>query len=238
MKLERPIEHAENMLVRWILDGTFTIAERLPPERELAEQLGITRPTLREAIRYLEQEGWLLVRQGKPTLVRDFWREGGLTVLNRIIQHQGHIKPIFIANALEVRYLLAPTYARDAIENNPEKILARLSQMPDADAAPVVYAIFDWELHRDLTVASANVMYPLILNGFAGVYEKLAYLYFQHAEARATSYDYYAELYAATQNEDSARAYELTREVMEKSIQHWRKATEGLTRIPIEETTS
>jgi GntR family negative regulator for fad regulon and positive regulator of fabA len=236
MKLERPIEHAENLLVRWILDGTFTIGERLPPERQLAEQLGITRPTLREAIRHLEQEGWLLVRQGKPTLVRDFWREGGLTVLNRIIQHEGHIKPIFITNALEVRLLLAPTYARDAIENNPEKILARLSQMPDPDAPPIAYAIYDWELHRDLTVASANVMYPLILNGFAGVYEKLANLYFQHEAARATSYAYYVELYETARNEDSTRAYELTREVMEMSIEHWRKATEGLTRIPIEAT--
>jgi GntR family negative regulator for fad regulon and positive regulator of fabA len=238
MKFERPIEHAEKTLVQNILDGTFTIGERLPPERELADQFGVTRPTLREAIRHLEQEGWLLVRQGKPTLVRDFWREGGLTVLNRIIQHEGHIKPIFITNALELRLLLAPTYTRDAVENSPEKIVARLSLMPDADAAPVVYAIFDWELQRDLTVASANVMYSLILNGFAGVYEKLAYLYFQHEAARATSYDYYAELYAATHNGDSARAYDLTREVMELSIQHWRTATEGLTRIPIEETTS
>ncbi|HLU10198.1 MAG TPA: GntR family transcriptional regulator [Oceanobacillus sp.] len=236
MKLERPIEHAENLLVRWILDGKFAIGERLPPERELAEQLGVTRPTLREAIRHLEQEGWLLVRHGKPTLVRDFWREGGLTVLNRIIQHEGHIKPIFITNALEVRWLLAPTYTRDAIENNPEKILARLREMPDPDAPPVAYATYDWELQRDLTSASGNVMYPLILNGFAGVYEKLAYLYFQHEAARATSYDYYAELYAATMNNDSARAYDLTRDVMEKSIEHWRKATEGLTRIPIEET--
>lgn len=237
MKLERPIEHAEKTLVQRILYGTFAIGERLPPERELAEQLGVTRPTLREAIRHLEQEGWLLVRQGKPTLVRDFWREGGLTVLNRIVQHEGYIKPIFITNVLEVRLLLAPTYTRDAVESNPDKILARLSQMPDADAAPIVYAIYDWELQRDLTVASANVMYPLILNGFAGIYEKLAYIYFQHEAARATSYDYYAELYGAAESEDSARAYNLTREVMEMSIQHWRKATEGLTRIPIEETT-
>jgi GntR family negative regulator for fad regulon and positive regulator of fabA len=237
MKLERPIDYAEKMLIQNILDGTFVIDERLPPERALAGQLGVTRPTLREAIRHLEQEGWLLVRQGKPTLVRDFWREGGLTVLNRIIQYEGYIKPIFITNVLEVRLLLAPTYTRDAVENNPEKIMARLRHMPSADAPPVVYAIFDWELQRDLTVASANVMYPLILNGFASVYEKLANIYFQREEARVTSYRYYVQLQEAAENADSARAYDLTRAVMDLSIQHWRTATEGLTRIPIEVTT-
>jgi GntR family negative regulator for fad regulon and positive regulator of fabA len=101
----------------------------------------------------------------------------------------------------------------------------------------VVYAIFDWELQRDLTVASANVMYPLILNGFASVYEKLAYLYFQHEEARVTSYRYYVQLQESAESGDSAHAYDLTRSVMEMSIQHWRTVTEGLTRIPIEETT-
>jgi DNA-binding FadR family transcriptional regulator len=80
-------------------------------------------------------------------------------------------------------------------------------------------------------------MYPLILNGFAGVYEKLAHIYFQREEARVTSYRYYVELQEAAENEDSATAYELTRAVMDLSIQHWRTTTEGLTRIPIEETT-
>jgi GntR family transcriptional regulator, negative regulator for fad regulon and positive regulator of fabA len=236
MKLERPLEYAEKMIVQNILDGTFVIGERLPPERDLAEQIGITRPTLREAIRHLEQEGWLLVRQGKPTLVRDFWREGGLNVLSRIIHYQGHIKPIFITNVLEVRLLLAPTYTRDALQNNPDKILELLRQMPSVDAAPSVYARFDWQLQCDLTVASANVMYPLILNGFANVYEKLGVLYFQREEARVTSFHYYQQLQAAAENEDSALAYNLTREVMEASIAHWRTATEGLTRIPIEES--
>ncbi|MEM8534492.1 MAG: GntR family transcriptional regulator, partial [Chloroflexota bacterium] len=52
-KRERPIDFAKKIIVQRILDGIFAIGERLPPERELASQLGITRPTLREAMRHL-----------------------------------------------------------------------------------------------------------------------------------------------------------------------------------------
>src|SRR5215216_5276456 len=110
----RPMETAEHRLIARILDGTYPIGMRLPPERDLAAQLGVTRPTLREAIRHLEQEGWLRVHHGKPTMVQDFWREGGLGVLTRIISHQGVIHSDFITNLLELRLLIAPTYTRAA----------------------------------------------------------------------------------------------------------------------------
>ena len=110
LRTERPIDYAEHALVERIISGVYAIGDRLPPERELATGLGVTRPTLREAMRRLEQEGWLLVKHGKPTLVRDFWREGGLTVLNRIIQHQGYIKTGFVTDLLEFRLLVAHVF--------------------------------------------------------------------------------------------------------------------------------
>src|SRR5512136_2779504 len=46
----RPAELAETRLISAILDGTFPINSNLPAERELATKLGVTRPTLREAL--------------------------------------------------------------------------------------------------------------------------------------------------------------------------------------------
>lgn len=230
---ERPLEHAKQVLVQHILDGLYMIGDRLPPERELAAQLGITRPTLREAIRHLEQEGWLLVQHGKPTTVRDFWREGGLTVLSRVIHHQGFIKPGFVTNLLDFRLLVAPTYTRDAVEYGRSTVLARLKQMPAVDAAPEVFASFDWMLQRDLTIASANVIFPRILNGFDQFYEQLAIIYFQPEDARATSHAYYLALADAAAQGDSERAYALTHAVMEASIQYWRTATANISRIAL-----
>ena len=70
----------ESRLVKALLDGTFPINSNLPAERELATLLGVTRPTLREALQRLERDGFIEIRHGKPTRVRDFWIEGNLGV--------------------------------------------------------------------------------------------------------------------------------------------------------------
>nr|GFD08776.1 hypothetical protein [Tanacetum cinerariifolium] len=51
-------------LERMILEGTLRAGERLPAERALAEQFGVSRPSLREAIQKLTAKGLLISRQG------------------------------------------------------------------------------------------------------------------------------------------------------------------------------
>ena len=69
---QRPNAYAEHSLIAAILDGTFPPGSTLPGERMLAVELGVTRPTLREAIQRLARDGWLTVRQGKATVVQRF----------------------------------------------------------------------------------------------------------------------------------------------------------------------
>ena len=54
----------EQQLERLILEGTLRPGQKLPPERELAVQFDVSRPSLREAIQRLEAKGLLLRRQG------------------------------------------------------------------------------------------------------------------------------------------------------------------------------
>ncbi len=49
----RPAEIAEQRLLEAMLAGRFAINSSLPGERDLAEQIGVTRPTLREALQRL-----------------------------------------------------------------------------------------------------------------------------------------------------------------------------------------
>lgn len=64
-----------------ILSDVYAAGDRLPPERELAGQLGTNRNTLREAIRRLEQSRLVTVRQGQGVTVSDFRRTGNIDVL-------------------------------------------------------------------------------------------------------------------------------------------------------------
>ncbi len=183
----RPAEMAESRLIAAILDGRFPVESTLPPERLLAAQLGVTRPTLREALQRLSRDGWVDIRHGRPTRVRAYWRDGNLAVLGAVARHTGHPPPDFVPNLLAVRLLLAPAYARLAVDRAPDQIadlLRSVQQLPDL---PGVFAAVDWEIHRSLTLASGNPVFTLILNGFADLYAAVGPDYFAGAPARDRS---------------------------------------------------
>ena len=54
-----------------IQSGEFVAGSRLPAERDLAKQLGVSRPSVREALIALEVEGWVEVRTGSGVYVLD-----------------------------------------------------------------------------------------------------------------------------------------------------------------------
>ncbi|WP_029684642.1 pyruvate dehydrogenase complex transcriptional repressor PdhR [Tatumella saanichensis] len=71
-KLSDAIEQQLESLIR---EGSLRPGEQLPPERELARQFEVSRPSVREAIQRLEARGLLLRRQGGGTFVqRDLWQ--------------------------------------------------------------------------------------------------------------------------------------------------------------------
>lgn len=219
---QRPNSYAEQMLISAMLDGTFQPGSTLPGERTLAVELGVTRPTLREAIQRLARDGWLTVRQGKSTVVNDYWREGGLNVLNSLVHHSDHLPSGFVTNLLEVRLQLAPAYTRAAVAREADSVAHFLDGRFSLPDEPNSYADFDWRLHRQLTFSSGNPIYTLILNGFGNFYEQLARFYFARSAARRRSLDFYGALAqsAGSRNEDSAEA--VSREAMLESIEIWR----------------
>jgi GntR family transcriptional regulator len=63
------VDAAEEALRRWLQTGRHRSGERLPPEQELSARLGISRGTLRTALRRLEESGEIVRRQGSGTFV-------------------------------------------------------------------------------------------------------------------------------------------------------------------------
>jgi GntR family negative regulator for fad regulon and positive regulator of fabA len=218
------VVHAERALLGAILGGDYAPGAALPGERELAARIGVTRPTLREALQRLARDGWITIRQGKPTLVNDFWRDGGMNILTAMAAHGDGLPPGFVAQLLEVRLALAPAYGRAAVARAPEAVAAALAAHAGLEESPEAYAAFDWRLHRALALASGNPIYPLILNGFAGFYEQMAARYFAAPGARARSRAFYRALLAAARASDADAAEALCREASHASAELWARA--------------
>jgi len=77
---------AQEALLQLLSKGGYRPGDKLPPEPELARQLGISRATLREALRSFESQGWIVRRRGVGTFVNmpPITVESGLEVLESI----------------------------------------------------------------------------------------------------------------------------------------------------------
>lgn len=221
--ISRPAEIAETRLVDAIISGTFPINTFLPAERELSEHLGVTRPTLREALQRLQRDGWIEIHQGKPTRVRDYWKEGKLGVLNALSDHIENLPVDFVPNLLKVRLSMAPTYTALAVSNAADQVVKLLSGRDALDDSPELFSQFDWSLQHKLTLLSENPVFVMILNGFEDLFLSLAPKYFNINQARSHSLNYYSALAKVAAEHDCKLAGSLTEMIMKESLEFWRQ---------------
>ena len=223
--IQKPAGIAEQRLLEAILGGRFAVNSSLPGERDLAAQVGVTRPTLREALQRLARDGWLDIQHGKPTRVRDYWQEGNMGVLSVLAQMPSQQSPDFVTHLLEIRVLLAPAYTRQAMEQASPEIAALLTNYADIEETPAAFARADWELHHQLTLRAANPIFRLLLNSFQNLYQVMGERYFVPAENRNRSRVFYSGLLNYAKRGAYLKAETLTREVMEESLALWKKSS-------------
>lgn len=109
----------EQELERLIVEGTLSPGQQLPPERELAKQFEVSRPSIREAIQRLEAKRLLTRRQGGGTFVSDrIWQSFSDPLLNLLSSHSE--TQLDLLEARHARKVFAPILRRCVV---PKKIL-------------------------------------------------------------------------------------------------------------------
>jgi GntR family negative regulator for fad regulon and positive regulator of fabA len=218
----RPTQYAESILVTSILDGTYPAGTPLPGERSMADQIGVTRPTLRETLQRLASEGWLKIQHGKPTVVNDYWLEGGLSMIGTLAKYTKFLPNGFITQLLEVRAVLLPPVAGMTAIRQPDKMLDFLSRKPVTEDEETTFAVYDWDLQMLLTRGCGNPVYALIFNDFASIYKQMAAAYFRLEKSRNASLTYYRELEQAIAHTRHS-VEKVVKGAMRKSIEIWRE---------------
>ncbi len=226
-QLLRPTQYVEKILITAILDGTYSTGAALPNERSLAEQIGVTRPTLRETLQRLAGEGWIKIHHGKPTVVNDYWQEGGLSLLSTLAQYGDYLPNGFITHLLEVRLTMLPPVARRAAMYQPGFILDYLAKARNLAENVKAFSDYDWKLQMLMARNSQNPVFSLILNDFAPIFTTMAKHYFSKETARRASRTFYRELARAIEN-GSDTVEEVVKKAMEQSITIWQEIKPGL----------
>jgi len=164
-------EGAETVLRRDILTGRYRPGDRLPPERELALQLGTNRNTLREALRTLESQNLIQSRQGDGTIVIDWQREGELSLLGAFLVED--TSPSLRLEALGTLLTLRERLLGEIIELAAERATnedhAALADALDTlrRARPAEVPAADVEFFRRLVLAARDLVVTWIFNTFA-----------------------------------------------------------------------
>lgn len=116
-----------DQLLDEMLGGDLAPGEPLPSERRLAEVLGVSRPAVREALQRLAHAGYVDVRQGDSTTVRDFRRLGGLDLLPRLLVARGGLDLAVARSILEARAHVGPKIAELAAARGGPEVAGHLA---------------------------------------------------------------------------------------------------------------
>ncbi|MGX9936589.1 FadR/GntR family transcriptional regulator [Advenella kashmirensis] len=116
-----------SMLREQILDGTIPDGSMLPAERELVEQTGLSRGSVREGLRILEAEGFIKTRSGRYGGSMATRPTGAM--VSEQINVFARISGIPLTSIVEARVALEPMLARLAAINRTEEDLAQLEDI-------------------------------------------------------------------------------------------------------------
>ena len=153
-----------------ILSGELPVGQQLPPERQLAQSMGVSRAVVNSGIVELENRGFLDVRPRVGTFVADYRRAGTMETLKSIMTYnRGRLRNEEIRSILEVRDALDKLAVADIIPHVTEVDIMLLLEIVEAirqarDNRQAAEAAFAFQ--HELAMLSGNTLLPLIFRSF------------------------------------------------------------------------
>jgi GntR family transcriptional regulator, transcriptional repressor for pyruvate dehydrogenase complex len=196
-------------IISQIQEGRYRAGDRLPTERELAEQLGVGRTSVREGLRFLEKLGVLEIRQGMGTVVRSL-------SLGEVFEHLVPVQTIIelpdrdVRDIMHVRRVLEAESAQLAAQHATDRQLGRLEELLHGMAAslekPRDYLEMDLEFHVVVAEAASNPVLAQLVNLIRDIYTRSFEIVLRDPEMNKTSLGFHRRLYAALRDHDADAA--------------------------------
>ena len=162
-----------------ILSGRLSVGDRLPSERELAEEMKVSKTIVHLGLKDLERMGFIRVNGRQGTFVANYAETGTYETLNAIIKFNGgKLDQQHVASLLELRVAVEGQAVRRFAENHTDEDITYLQKMIDdikawipkegyLDRHELACKVFDF--HHSICLRSKNPILPLVLNAFKEV---------------------------------------------------------------------
>lgn len=160
-----------------ILSGDLCEGEKLPPERDLANSMHVSRAVVNAGISELVGKGFLSVKPRVGTFVADYRRNGTLSTLISIVQYNGGIlRNDEVRSILEIRAALDFLAVESCITRITDEQIAELSaivQQMEESNSPKEVSELAFAFQHELAYLSGNMLIPLIFTSFKELVLKL-----------------------------------------------------------------
>jgi GntR family transcriptional repressor for pyruvate dehydrogenase complex len=189
-----------------IEEGTLKAGDKIPPEREFARTLKISRASLRTGIGYLAAMGVMKIRHGVGTFVADGPPELGKTSLSLM----GALHGFKLWQMFEARLILESNLALLAAERGREENFAALAEevaeMYATVDNPAEYLIHDVRFHRAIAEAAGNPILAAVMETVATALYDQRRTTVERAKDLKESAEAHRDIYRAIRSRNSAAA--------------------------------
>ncbi len=156
-----------------IVGGTYDPGDKLPSERDLADQFQANRSTVREAIHRLEAWGLVEVKHGGGTRVRDFLVTAGFQLMPWLLAPAGRVDIKMVGDLMELRGALLQWTAQQAALRGSEedkRALVALGLTLSKATTPKERQRLDYDFFEGMVVMTDNQALSLLMNVVRQIY--------------------------------------------------------------------
>jgi GntR family transcriptional repressor for pyruvate dehydrogenase complex len=162
---KRLVDRVVSEIQNQIIEGKLAPGTKLPPERELTEQLGVSRTALREAVRMLVTKGLLVTRPGVGSFVKKVTSDQITGLLSMILGQAGGVNLDHLSQVRQILEVeIAQVAAREATEEDFARLDLVLRDLSLAKEDPAEFSRLDAEFHSVLAEASHNPFLAVLLD--------------------------------------------------------------------------
>lgn len=203
--------------------GELKAGSRLPPERDLAEMLSISRPSLRTALKALSVMGIIRAKPGAGTYIADSLPEVFTEPMRFMtLIHNTSDEELFEARLI-IEAGLAELAAERALSSDLRALSDEIEAMRETVGDPEKFLVHDVRFHQAIARAAGNKV-------MSGVMDTVAHLLFHlrrqtiaHASSFIEAIDWHQKIYEAIKKHDSKRAKEATTGHLRAALAGWTK---------------
>lgn len=179
IRMERVSEKVAKQIKKAIGDRVFKVGDRLPSERDLAEQMGVSRPSVREALQLLEFQGILDTTHGGGSIVRNIAAQEIQSPIETVLKDDRQR----VLELTEVRAFMEAWAARQAAEHRTQDELERihgyLQEMEKDFERGRIRPDVDFKFHTEIAAATRNTIFVHLMDS---IYSLVSYSVQVHRE--------------------------------------------------------